>query len=137
MVLEDLKGSVDVIIFNDTLRKSMDILDEKVEPIVVEGFIDPSEERVKIRASEIYSLSQLRNSSSLHVNLGENNANPEVMNKLRDIFALHPGESTIYLHLNHNGEESVIEVGNCKVDVHEGLISKVEDLLGDSVVRLS
>ena len=79
MVLEDLKGSVDVIIFNDTLRKSMDILDEKVEPIVVEGFIDPSEERVKIRASEIYSLSQLRNSSSLHVNLGENNANSEVM----------------------------------------------------------
>ena len=137
MVLEDLKGSVDVIIFNDTLRKSMDILDEKVEPIVVEGFIDPTEERVKMRASEIYSLSQLRNSSSLHVNLGEKNANSEVMNKLRDIFALHPGESTIYLHLNHNGEESVIEVGNCKVDVHEGLISKVEDLLGDSVVKLS
>jgi len=137
MVLEDLKGSVEVIIFNDTLRKSMDILDEKVEPIVVEGFIDPTEERVKIRASEIYSLNQLRNSSSLHVDLGEKNANQEVMNKLRDIFALHPGESTIYLHLNHNGEESVIEVGNCKVDVHEGLINKVEDLLGESVVRLS
>ncbi|MGI9553553.1 MAG: hypothetical protein ACR2NC_01405, partial [Thermodesulfobacteriota bacterium] len=137
MVLEDLKGSVDVIIFNDTLRKSMDILDEKVEPIVVEGFIDPSEERAKIRASEIYSLSQLRNSSSLHVDLGESNANSDMMNKLKDIFVLHPGESTIYLHLNHNGEESVIEVGNCKVDVHEGLITKVEGLLGASVVRLS
>ena len=137
MVLEDLKGSVDIIIFNDILRKSMDILDEKIEPIVVEGFIDPTEERVKVKASKIHSLNHLRSSSSLHISLGERNANSEVMNKLKNIFAIHPGESTIYLHINHNGEESIIEVGNCKVNIHEVLINKVENLVGKSEVRLS
>src|SRR3990170_4709881 len=32
LVLEDMKGSVEVVIFNDLLRKSLPILEEKVEP---------------------------------------------------------------------------------------------------------
>ncbi len=137
MVLEDLKGSVDVIIFNDTLRKSMDILEDKVEPIIVEGFIDPTEERAKIRAQEIYSLLQLRVNSSVHINIDEDNSTPDNMNKLKDIFEEHPGPSKIILHIRSNGEVAEVEVGNCTVDLGDNFIKSVENLLGENVVNLT
>ena len=137
MVLEDLKGSVDVIIFNDTLRKSMDILEDKVEPIIVEGFIDPTEERAKIRAQEIYSLVQLKINSSVHINIDEDNSTPDNMNKLKDIFEEHPGPSKIILHIRSNGEVAQVEVGNCTVDLGDNFIKSVENLLGENVVNLS
>lgn len=137
LVLEDLKGSVEVIIFNDTLRKSLGILEEKVEPVVIKGFIDPSEERAKIRASEVYSLKQLRNDSSIHINIEESNATLENLDQLREIFLSHPGESIIFLHINTDSGEAVVEVGNCRVDVQDGFINRVENLLGESVVSLA
>ncbi len=137
MVLEDLKGSVDVIIFNDTLRKSMDILEDRVEPIIVEGFIDPTEERAKIRAQEIYSLGQLRINSSVHISLDEVNSTPDNMNKLKEIFNEYPGPSKIILHIRSNGEIADVEVGNCTVDLGDKFIKSVEKLLGENVVVLS
>jgi DNA polymerase III alpha subunit len=137
MVLEDLKGSVDVIIFNDTLRKSMDILEDKVEPIIVEGFIDPTEERAKIRAQEIYSLGQLRINSSVHISLDEVNSTPDNMNKLKEIFNEYPGPSKIILHIRSNGEIADVEVGNCTVDLGDKFIKSIENLLGENVVVLS
>jgi len=136
MVLEDLKGSVDVIIFNDTLRKSMDILEDKVEPIIVEGFIDPTEERAKIRAQEIYSLSQLRVNSSVHIKIDKVKSTPDNMNKLKEIFNKYPGPSKIILHIRRDGEVAEVEVGNCTVDLGEDLIQSVEELLGENVVNL-
>ena len=137
MVLEDLKGSVDVIIFNDTLRKSMDILEDKVEPIIVEGFIDPTEERAKIRAQEIYSLGQLRINSSVHININEDHSTPDNMNKLKEIFNEYPGPSKIILHIRSKGEVADVEVGNCTVDLGDNFIKSVEQLLGENVVNLA
>ena len=137
LVLEDLKGSVEVIIFNDTLRRSLDILEEKVDPVIIKGFLDPTDDRAKIRASEVISLRQLRNNSSIHINLLEEKASSDYMNKLKDVFMDYPGESTVFLHINTSSGEAVVEVGNCKVDVHEGLINSVENLLGEKVVSLA
>ena len=138
MVLEDLKGSVEVILFNDILRRSKAILEEKVEPIIVEGFVDPSEERAKIKASKIYSLNHIRSKNCLlHINLDRQNANIEVMNRLKKAFTLNPGQSKIHIHLDNNGQKAVIEVGNCKVNTDEEFVRTIEDIIGKGEVKLA
>ena len=104
----------------------MDILEDKVEPIIVEGFIDPTEERAKIRAQEIYSLGQLRINSSVHISLDEVNSTPDNMNKLKEIFNEYPGPSKIILHIRSNGEIADVEVGNCTVDLGDKFIKSIE-----------
>lgn len=138
MVLEDIKGLVDVIIFNDTLIKSKHILEEKFEPIVVEGFLDSDDEVTKIKASNIYSLETIKSKSSLlHVSLEEKDASQGVMKNLKQIFMFYPGRCKIHLHINKNGGETIIEVGNCKVSTNETLINDIENIIGEGRVSLS
>ncbi len=137
MVLEDMKGSVDVLIFNDTLQKYQHVLKETIEPIVVEGLVDPSEEGVKIKASNIHLLDSIKSRNlPLHVSLDEKDANLNVMNRLKGEFILHPGDYKVHLHINNEGEETIIEVGNCRVSANEMFIKKVENIVGEGNVKL-
>ncbi len=152
MVLEDIKGLVDVIVFNDTLRDFGHILKERFEPIVVEGLVDPGEEDeedadqvknkkntgVKIKAISVYLLESIKSKSSLlHVSLEEKDSDQSVMKNLKHVFNFNPGSCKIHLHINSNGGEVVIEVGNCTVSADETLISEIENIIGKGRVSLS
>lgn len=136
MVLEDLKGSVEVVIFNDLLRKSLPLLEDKVEPVIVKGILEPSEERVKMRATEILPLKAIRNGSTVHISLGGENSGRDSFLHLRDIFSNYPGDSLVHIHLATDDGEAVIEVGDARVDVRDGFIHDVERLLGKNCLRL-
>jgi len=135
MVLEDLKGSVEVVIFNDLLRKSLPILEDKVEPVVVKGIVEPSEDRVKMRATDIISIRGLRNGSTVHINLNGEFSKKDNFLKLRGIFESYPGDTPIHIHLDTDGGEAVIEVDEVRVDVEDGFIREIEDLLGKNCLR--
>ncbi|MEQ9618178.1 MAG: DNA polymerase III subunit alpha [Deltaproteobacteria bacterium] len=135
LVLEDLKGSVEVVIFNDLLRKSLPILEEKVDPVIVKGVVEPSEDRVKMRATEILSLRELRNGSTVHINLTSETSKKDKFLQLRDIFNSYPGDSMVHLHLSTETCEAVLEVGDVRVDVQDNFISEVESLLGKNCLR--
>jgi len=137
LVLEDMKGSVEVIIFNDLLRKSLDILEEKVEPIIIKGTLDPADERTKIIAREIYPLNDLRNGSSININLEQNAATIENLKGLRDIMESHPGGSTIYINIETVEGDATIEVGNCRVAARDEFIKEVRDLIGENCVKIT
>ncbi len=135
LVLEDLKGSIEVVIFNDLLRKSLPILEEKVEPVIVKGIVEPSEDRVKMRATEILSLRGLRNGSTVHINLTGESSKKDNFLQLRDIFNSYPGDSMIHIHIDTEEGEAVVEVGDIRVDVQDGFIHEVEKLLGKNSLR--
>jgi len=136
LVLEDMKGSVEVVIFNDLLRKSLPILEEKVEPVVVKGTVEPSEERVRLRASDIFSLKEMRNGSTVHINLTKEYAVKENLLKLKKIVETYPGKSLIHLHLETSHSDVVVDLGDCRVDVHDEFIEAVTRLLGSGVLKL-
>jgi DNA polymerase-3 subunit alpha len=136
LVLEDMKGSVEVIVFNDLLRKSLPILEEKAEPVIVKGTVESSEERVKIRAKDIFSLREVRNGSTVHISLKREDATRENLLKLKGVFETHPGESLIHLHVETSSGEAVVEVGEYKVDVHDRFLDDIERLFGSGVLRL-
>ncbi|MFI5323426.1 MAG: DNA polymerase III subunit alpha, partial [Thermodesulfobacteriota bacterium] len=136
MVLEDLKGSVEVVIFNDLLRKSLPLLEDKIEPVIVKGVLEPSEERVKMRAVEILPLRAFRNGTTVHISLNGNSGRESFIS-LRDIFSSYPGDSQVHLHVETDGGEAVIEVGDACVDVRDDFIEDVEKLLGKNCFRLA
>jgi DNA polymerase-3 subunit alpha len=136
MVLEDLKGSVEVVIFNDLLRKSLPLLEDKIEPVIVKGVLEPGEDRVKMRATDILPIKALRNGTTVHISLGSGKSGRDSFIHLRDIFTSYPGESLIHIHIATDDGEAVIEVGDVRVDVRDDFIQDVENLLGRNCLRL-
>jgi hypothetical protein len=80
-----MKGSVEIVVFNDLLRKSLPILEEKAEPVIVKGTVEPSEERVRLRATDILSLRERRNGSTIHISLTRESATKDSLLKLKRI----------------------------------------------------
>lgn len=136
LVLEDMKGSVEVVIFNDLLRKSLPVLEEKVEPVIIRGTAEPSEDRVRLRATEIFSLREMRNGSTVHINLVKENATKANLLRLKKVVENHPGESSVYLHLETDRGEAIVEIGNRRVNIRDEFIDEVERLFGSRVLRL-
>jgi DNA polymerase-3 subunit alpha len=136
MVLEDLKGSVEVVIFNDLLRKSLPLLEDKIEPVIVKGVLEPGEDRVKMRATDILPIKALRNGTTVHISLGCEKSGRDSFMQLRDIFTSYPGDSLVHIHLATDDGEAVIEVGDVRVDAGDDFIEDVEKLLGGNCLRL-
>jgi DNA polymerase-3 subunit alpha len=135
LVLEDMKGSVEVVIFDKLLRKTRHILEEKVEPIILKGMAEPSEDQVKLRALDIISLRSMRNGSTVHINFDKSSSNRDQFEQLRDILDKYPGSCEVHIHINTDDGESVVEVGDYRVDVEDNFIAEVEQLLGERAVR--
>jgi len=137
MVLEDMKGSVEIIIFNELLRKSLPILEEKAEPVIVKGIVEPSEDKVKIKATDVLSLKNLRNNSTVHINLTKEKATRDNLLRLKNTLESYPGGSPIWLHIHTGSGEAIIELDNHKVDVQDKLIEDIKRLFGNESIRLA
>jgi DNA polymerase III alpha subunit len=135
LILEDMKGSVEVVIFDKLLRKTRDLLEEKVEPIIIKGMAEPNEDQVKLRALDIISIRSMRNGSMVHINFDRNSSTRGHFEQLRDILGKYPGSCEVHVHINTEDGESVVEVGDYRVDAEEGFVAEVKKLLGDRAVR--
>jgi DNA polymerase III alpha subunit len=130
-----MKGSVEVVIFNDLLRKSLPILEEKALPIIVKGTVEPSEERVRLRANGIYSINEMRDGSTIYINITKENGTRENLLRLKKILETYPGKSIVHLHLERDSGEVVMELGDWGVDLQDEFIEGISRLLGKGVLR--
>lgn len=137
LVLEDLKGSVEAVVFNDLLRKSLHILEDRTEPIILKGIVEHTEERTKLRSLDISSLKELKSMSTLNVQLEQQKANSEYYSKLQDAFLKFPGDSKINLNIETEDGKAVIEVGEYRVSIDDPLIDHLETMLGKGTVSIS
>lgn len=137
LVLEDLKGSVEVVIFNDLLKKSLPLLEDRTEPLILKGVVENSEERTKMRATSISSLKEIRNSSTVNLIIDKELADNKHYQKLKNTFNNYPGNSKIQLHIQTSEGEAVIEIGDYKVDIDNLLIEELEETLGKGTVHIT
>ncbi len=137
LVLEDLKGSVEAVIFNDLLRKSLPILEDRTEPVILKGIVENAEEKTKLRATDINSLKELKSSSTLNIILSEDKANNEYYSRLQKTFSSFPGNSKINLRIQTSEGEAVIEVGEYRVEIDDPLIEELESTVGKGTVSIS
>ncbi len=133
VTLEDLHGSVEVIVFSALYGKVYDLLTED-SAILVRGHLQKDENSVKILADTVIPMDKAeeRWSTSIHFNLDITRTDKALFEKLKAIFNRYPGSCRGYVHLlNPEKTETIISMSDAtRLKAGSSLIREVNRLLG-------
>ena len=139
LTLEDMKGFVEVILFPEVFRTALPLLSGG-DPILVRGMIDPSEDHVKIKATEIQTLPEmfLPSEKSLRLKIPLSSLTPSQLEGLKEILTDHRGHSRVLLHLiNGKQQETVIALSDqYAVDPSPLFQDRVKTLFQPSLISI-
>lgn len=99
-VLEDLTGSVEVVVFPETYAKAVEHLKTDV-PLMVTGTVDIGEKSTKIKATDIIPLQELteRETRQVYFNLSAAGLEREQLESLKGIIGRYRGKCRAYLRI--------------------------------------
>jgi DNA polymerase-3 subunit alpha len=136
--LEDLKGSIVLIVFPDCYAKASRCLNGEA-PVLVKGVLDKDERGVKLKASKIIPLADAAQNltTRLRLHLEAPGITREKLVLLRQALERRPGTCRVSLHLNVPGKgEAVLALpGQYRVDPCPLLTEEVNQLFGHAVVE--
>lgn len=136
--LEDLKGSVEVVVFADTYAEASGWMRDE-EPLLVEGTVDRDERTVKLVARKITPLNQASHAltTGLRVKVSATGLTRDKMVRLRQLLEASRGGCRVFLHLAVPGKgEAVLALPQqYRVDPTIELTDSVNDLFGRTVVE--
>ncbi len=137
IVLEDLNGLVECIVFNDTISKSRQLLEQKVEPVVLTGNVDATDDKKQLKVKDVMSISEFSaRASRVTISIKEEAARAENLVKLENILRQYRGESKVNISLGVEGKTVSIEVGKYGVETSPDFVREIKDLLGDKSLSL-
>ena len=133
VTLEDETGSTEILVFPSVFQEvEFYILPD--EPILVEGTVDKSKEAVKIKATSITPLNEVKIEKSFHVYLPANSMNTENLFSLKSFLENQPErDCSIVIHVEDEtfAEEAVItlpddlSVGERSIPVFEKTLKEL------------
>ncbi|MGI9605226.1 MAG: DNA polymerase III subunit alpha [Acidimicrobiales bacterium] len=132
--LEDLEGSIEVMVFPRTMTEhGHKLVDDSI--VVVRGRVDGREDISKFIAQdiEVFDSSQITAASPLRLQLPIHAHDPRTLDELKSLLGEHPGDSEVYLHLE---DRQVIRLPDTyTVETGNGLVAELRVLLGpDGVI---
>jgi DNA polymerase III subunit alpha len=137
--LEDLSGTVEVVVFPDLYKTSQHLLLTDT-PLIVAGQLDKSEQGNKIKALRLHLLTEVKKKGTTRVDIRFNatGLTQEDLIKVKEILLRYQGSIPVFLRLqNPSRPDSLISVGReIRVSPSEQLISEIESVLGAGVVSL-
>jgi len=148
--LEDLKGSLEVLLFPAAFEKEKDRLSNGAE-VIVEGRLDMAEDHPKLIASSLKPIAEvIRNFSAnsesarpqkakqtLHIRIDELQADERLLERLREVLHYSKGNCEVYFHIQGNYRETVLLAGNyMRVNPEKDLLDKIEKLVGKGAVSI-
>ncbi len=167
VTIEDLYGTVEVIVFPDIYREAQEIITQPA-PVIISGYTDKTDKGLKVIARKILSIndnnlnSTLKNiSNTPHDNdrkkngrasggrkltssqykslvlTMHNTAKPETLPKLNEIFSRYTGDCPVYLKIISPKNWETILKTERHVIPSEELISEMENLLGEGTTTLN
>ncbi len=136
--LEDLGGTVEVLVFPSTFQKSAELV--KQDAIVfVKGRVNMREEEPKIAANEITALETVRAkyTKTMVLDLVTAGLEAHALDKLKKVITRYPGRVPIYLNfMKPDGNRTIVSIGKTfAVEPHEGLVRDIEKIFGRDVVN--
>ncbi|MBC8432122.1 MAG: DNA polymerase III subunit alpha [Desulfobacterales bacterium] len=138
VAIEDLRGSVEVVVFSSVYVKVYDLLVDD-NPIIVQGQLQKDENSVKILADIIIPIKKAEEtwSASVHFNLDISNTDKAALIQLHKIFQKHPGSCQGYVHLLSPGKTETIIALPSTLQLRAGrpLAREVNGLLGYNAVE--
>ncbi len=136
VTLEDLTGSVEIIVFADVYRQKSDLFKSE-DPIFVVGKLDIGEDQPKVIASDAISLTEAAKlfSGAVHISVDATQVLETKLTDLKSILLRHKGVSPVVLHFRIPGKsETVLTLPrDISLDPSGAFISDVQQLLGGAV----
>jgi DNA polymerase III subunit alpha len=139
LTVEDLTGSVEVLVFGDILDKVAPWLSQPSLPLWLKGDVVQEDRGAKIVAREVAPLgtSLPRWPARLDLKLRADTVTPEHLRSLREVLSRHPGSVPAYLHFLHPQENGVLVLPeSLALTPSEELVAEVNRLFGYSVLSL-
>jgi DNA polymerase-3 subunit alpha len=136
-VLEDLAGTLDVVIFPSVFDRYAELL-RLTDPVLVKGQVQVETERAEFQLEEVIPLAQVWSTAvrSLEVRVGAPLVSRERLGALRALLDLAPGPVPISLRIElDSGAEALLELTRHKVSVTADWVARVEELFGSRVVQ--
>jgi len=144
LTLEDLHGTIDILVFPDLYKKYSETLSSNL-PLIITGEIDKAENGIKIKAKRIKILSDIptvpsgplpkeKNDLRVEILLNSSDLKEGDLNLLKKILLNYRGNHPVFLRLRINQHESLIAVGKMKVDPTESFIAEIEKTLHGKVL---
>ena len=132
--LEDLEGSIEVMVFPRTMTEhGHKLVDDAI--VVVRGRLDARTTSPKFIAQDVdvFDSSKVGVGTPLRLQLGSTGQDPKRLDELKVLLSEHPGQSEVYIHLP---DTQVIRLPETYgVNTGNGLVAAVRELLGpDSVI---
>ena len=100
VTVEDLNGSIEVVVFSSVYAVSTDLLEDD-SFILTEGRVQKDENSVKLIADSIISMERAEElwTARVHFNLDASRTNRDILSELNDILRRHPGLSRAFINL--------------------------------------
>ncbi len=133
--VEDLSGSVDVVIFSDAATPPKIELEEG---ILVKGKISRRNEEKSIRALKITQLSGVRKHfvEWIDIKVRILGLEKDHLNELQKILTESSGDCNVFLHLLDEKKEEIVLRTKLKITPKRTLCSKVKKLFGEHSIKL-
>ena len=141
-VLEDLRGTAELLVFPQTLQQVQPLL--KVDSaLVVKGRVRKDENaRPKVIVSEVQPLEKAAangRKTSLRIRVDLDRAPDDLLGRIQTLLVLHPGSDTVLFELVRHGDFRVVlkprRPAGVKAD--EDLVTGLRALCGDSAIELT
>jgi DNA polymerase-3 subunit alpha len=131
--LEDMQGSLEVVIFPSVYATCQDLLATDT-PIMIQGKVQKEEKSAKILADTVLSMELVETlwTADVHFNINVQRTDKQILARLRDVIRQHPGDCKSFIHLKfENDVETVIAMSEqwC-VAPGKSLRRQVNSLLG-------
>lgn len=141
VTFEDLKGTVEVIVFSDLFAKVSDLLHTE-EPLILKGNLEASEDGVKIIATDILPLTEAhkRETKKVHIAINRNRTSQEDLVKVKHVLNKHRGTCSAYLYFKDqmSGSSSTMALDDSiRLAPTDELVKELEGLLGPNSVKFS
>ncbi|MBV9951070.1 MAG: DNA polymerase III subunit alpha [Acidimicrobiia bacterium] len=130
-VLEDLQGSIEVMVFPKAMSEvGHKLADDAI--VVVKGRIDRRDDQPKLIAMEVDRFEPVQDAPPLRIKVAAGLLTDALVEKIKSLLVRFPGESQVYLHL---GEERVLRLPDTwSVAVGSGLMGELRVLLGPNAI---
>ena len=150
ITLEDLEGTVEVIVFPKIYEESKGLI-KKDEIVIIEGCLDVTEGKRKIIAEKISLLDKyLENkkfiskgkaikqdlSNQLHIEINSYyNNETNILIRLKEIFCSYPGKSQVVLHFKNKDKTWLHIIGKkFLVNINDKLKEEIGNILGNDKI---
>ena len=129
--LEDMKGSVEVLLFPQTVNETPPGLLELDSIVLLKGRLDIKDDQPKLVALRVSAVDLSAASTALRIEMPVHACTPDRIEELKAVLAAHPGPSPVLLYVGNQAKTTVLRLGGgFTVEMRNGLYAELRSIPG-------